>query len=730
MNEQTTQPIDLIAKLLANENINVVRANVSTAAFDIQARTLILPQWKNMSPAVDQMLVAHEVSHALFTTKTYMEALENELNFKYAREYLNILEDARVEKHMKRRYLGIRKTFSAGYKELADMDFFGVKTTNIAALPLIDRINLWFKVGFTSGVQFTNEERVFVVRAEGAETERDVIDLARDIFEFEKAAREEAAVQRSMKSPDPEDLEDDMDFEEGDGDEEYEMGSSMPYGDDEGSDGESGDDSDTADGDSDEESDNTDGEEKDGAESELESKEKSARTVSTNEGTVNDTTEEISKPVTNANLEERVAELADTKTIYKYWKLAPVAYDPVVSYKQISSEIAIHYDTPIGPSSSQQNEQFKRDTQNNVDYLVKEFEMRKAATAYKRAQTSKIGSLDMRKIWSYKLNDDLFKRVTTVKQGKNHGMVFLLDWSGSMSDVIMDTIDQVINLAMFCSQAQIPYQVFAFTDINKSKGGQDYRELPLDHRTVADGIIDVSGNGFALLELFSNKMTKSEFNLMVNNLRTRRVARVNPLHGTPLNEALVYMYDYIGKFQAANNVEKVSFITLTDGEGTQIGYFKRYVWSADGAVNIKHFIMDEYSKVNRAVSDHSASQTTTLLEMIKARYNCAVLGFYITSTSARDIRNTITAHYDRVDDMYGMVDRVKSDMKSQGYASLSNTGRDELFILPQSATRIQNGELNVDATANARSIASKFTKYMTTKKTSRVLLNKFIGHVA
>jgi hypothetical protein len=73
-----------------------------------------------------------------------------------------------------------------------------------------------------------------------------------------------------------------------------------------------------------------------------------------------------------------------------------------------------------------------------VNYLVKEFEMRKSATLYKRAQTSKIGSLDMKKIWSYKLSDDLFKRVMTLPEGKNHGMIFLLDWSGSMDMVLED----------------------------------------------------------------------------------------------------------------------------------------------------------------------------------------------------------------------------------------------------------------------------------------------------
>ena len=59
---------DLLARLLANENLNVIRANVSTASFDSMSRTLTLPQWKEMTPDVEEMLIGHEVGHALYTT--------------------------------------------------------------------------------------------------------------------------------------------------------------------------------------------------------------------------------------------------------------------------------------------------------------------------------------------------------------------------------------------------------------------------------------------------------------------------------------------------------------------------------------------------------------------------------------------------------------------------------------------------------------------------------------
>ena len=55
-----------LARLLAKENITVVHdPKAETAAFDVLNRNLILPVWKNMGIVVYDMLIAHEVGHAL-----------------------------------------------------------------------------------------------------------------------------------------------------------------------------------------------------------------------------------------------------------------------------------------------------------------------------------------------------------------------------------------------------------------------------------------------------------------------------------------------------------------------------------------------------------------------------------------------------------------------------------------------------------------------------------------
>ena len=154
------------------------------------------------------------------------------------------------------------------------------------------------------------------------------------------------------------------------------------------------------------------------------------------------------------------------------------------------------YRIPMNLYASVDNEYrlFRRSAQKEVNYLVKEFECRKSADAYARATVSKTGVLDCTKLHSYKYNEDLFKKVTTLPDGKNHGLIFVLDWSGSMSNVLKDTVKQLFNLIWFCKKVQIPFQVFAFTN-EWNRGDKQFDEYgnyrgyayPKDHHVKKDG---------------------------------------------------------------------------------------------------------------------------------------------------------------------------------------------------------------------------------------------------
>ena len=104
-----------LAKLLATEDIVVEHKNVDQAQFNVQSRVLILPLWEKASNDVYDMLVGHEVGHALFTPDVDPP---RDIPF----QFVNVVEDARIEKLMKRKYLGIAKSFYRGYNELYNED--------------------------------------------------------------------------------------------------------------------------------------------------------------------------------------------------------------------------------------------------------------------------------------------------------------------------------------------------------------------------------------------------------------------------------------------------------------------------------------------------------------------------------------------------------------------------------------------------------------------------------
>ena len=57
----------LLARLLVEENITVEHRKVSTAYFDVKNRVLVCPILKDMPTELYDLLMGHEVGHALYT---------------------------------------------------------------------------------------------------------------------------------------------------------------------------------------------------------------------------------------------------------------------------------------------------------------------------------------------------------------------------------------------------------------------------------------------------------------------------------------------------------------------------------------------------------------------------------------------------------------------------------------------------------------------------------------
>ena len=180
-----------LARLLATEDLVVEHKNVSTASFNVDTRVLILPMWEKASSVVYDMLVGHEVGHALYTPN------EN-IPKRIPHQFVNVVEDARIEKLMKRRYAGLNKCFYGGYEELHEDDFFQIKDEDISTFNLADRANLYFKVGNHLDISFTDEEMELVRMIDSCETFADTLIAAEELYKYCQGEEEEQTKVGSM----------------------------------------------------------------------------------------------------------------------------------------------------------------------------------------------------------------------------------------------------------------------------------------------------------------------------------------------------------------------------------------------------------------------------------------------------------------------------------------------------------------------------------------------------
>jgi hypothetical protein len=104
--------------------------------------------------------------------------------------------------------------------------------------------------------------------------------------------------------------------------------------------------------------------------------------------------------------------------------------------------------------------------------------------------------------------------MTIVPGGKSHGLVIFLDWSGSMINYLHPTIKQLLNLVLFCKKVNIPFEVYAFTNMYYPESGERKNAEEAEYKEN-----DVLIRSFNLLNLFSSKMNASDMSYMASALQ-------------------------------------------------------------------------------------------------------------------------------------------------------------------------------------------------------------------
>ena len=530
-----------LARLLATEDLVVEHKKVTTACFNVHTRVLTLPLWEKASNIVYDLLVGHEVGHALFTPdEDWM------VEHKIPQQFVNVVEDARIEKLMKRKYAGLAKTFYTGYKELNDEDFFQLEDEDISTFNLADRTNLYFKVGNFLPLDFTVEEKVILNHISECETFDDVLIAAEELYQYCKKEKEKEQKVGDFDSHDNqqgsasgEQVEQSEPEESGEG----ESNQTQPE--------ESGSYGGTAHGDQTNLSSEQDSEPEVRTDDALREKIKDL----VNESGYDNVYIEIPK----LNLESVIGKNSEVHQVIdeSFEEQVNRSYEFAKENREKTSlEEIKNY---MFSTSDIEFKKFKASAQKEVNYLVKEFECRKAADSYARASTARTGVLDTARLHTYKFNEDLFKKVTVIPDGKNHGLIFILDWSGSMQHVLLDTLKQLFNLIWFCKKVAIPFEVYAFTN-EWLRPSYNQASLPSPHYEKKEGLVSIEPD-FALMNLFTSKVNGKELEHQMLNIWRIAVCfsdayytkYTHPsrlcLSGTPLNESLVALHQILPKFQ-------------------------------------------------------------------------------------------------------------------------------------------------------------------------------------
>ena len=775
MTDIKTQKSNL-AKLMATENITVIHKKIPTAYFDVKNRILACPTFKeDMSNELYDLFMGHEVGHALYTP---YEGLHSTLKQnRTLKGYLNVIEDVRIEKGIRNKYAGLRKSFFKAYDELMQRDFFGLKGRDLQTLALIDKINLITKCGSRVSITLNEEETEWLKKAESCKTWEDVVEVSEALYNWSKENETRDEEDKTVTTQQIPDFEDDEEENE-------EEGNSYDLGQDDDEDDEDEEEVGSS-------SSNQDGEDEEQEESEQirETGKKGGDAHDENFSQHDDedgAREALTEHNAHNNEDMFVDENARIKTfidLKKKFKQNPVD-DILYSYDKVLNDWRkFKGEEDTDKVLMKKGETFRKYLQSKnkkiVSHMAKEFEMRQTAMRSLKAYTGKSGELDMNRLAKYQIVDDIFKRVTYIPDGKNHGVNVLLDWSGSISYELEDLIEQSIILAEFCRLVQIPFRVYAFSDQIETEDAYDY-----------------ASRGGKLVEFLSNEMNSRQYTEMLNNmallmlnkfhndvfysytnLRNKRREEYNKifgvlvddengwdirykpgfngshrphnyrLGGTPLNHTLVGLRKFLPEFNKKYGIEKSILTVITDGYSHGSDYLReseeenadrRSQTDDSWREIVNRYILDPYSnKVypydtrDERYGYNDFELTQNLLEWISDTCNVTVTGYFVFSKKGEftatisDIK-TPGDGYD-----YLERDQMWREMKKTGVV-IKAKGYNKLFLTCASTLGATgDDELDDDLVGAKKSrVMAAFKRNQKGKTTSRFLTNEFIKEIA
>lgn len=704
-----------LARLMSEENLLVEqRTGVKSAFFDTKNRLLVVPKFKDdlSSDCLDLML-SHEVGHSINTPVDWVDLCKGK-NVNHT--IVNVVEDSRIERLVKEKYPGLRSIYYRAYKELSNSDFFGLSNVeDLSELNLIDKINLYCKIGFLSFIEFNSEEKVLLNKVESTQTFNDVINVSLEIQNYIKQQLENQY----------EEVNDTVETKGYSGN--YEQVDSIT-----------------------DQINPLSSETKNGEQESRSSDAGNFDSTLPNDidndelGTLEDFVQSNLKSFTQEHAEIRKEELyseSNKDSVYvdiPDIRISEYVQDYKLLYSRLSDYFASgsHYDSYIKQNKPFVLDQtlynkFKVENSTVVSYLIKEFNLKKNAQSRKKAKVSKTGDIHLNKLYSYKISEDIFKRSTSIPKSQNHGLVFFLDWSGSMVDWMNDTIKQLLIMLMFCRKQNIPFEVYAFST-NLSRIIRTYKEKEL----ILDPVM--------LYNVFSSRMSNSDFIYASNCLLNFDGYKFGSHNGsdnswiyppewfhlgnTPLNHSIFLSKKIVEEFQIRTKVQIVNSIFLTDGEShgvafrlTNDGYLRNYNLETS-FMNI--YLRDKQTKETLLIKPRDRIQeTNSCVKFTKQISNFRMFAFRLASSN--ELKNKVYSYfgYD--------VDRASKVRQFNKDNCLEVPSEFDKFYFVKSNLLNKEETLSDDFESKTISTMSKeFAKIMSNKVNTRIFLQKFIEFIA
>jgi hypothetical protein len=751
-----------LAKLLAEENIQIRHmANVQTASFDIKLRILTLPIFEDMSEVLYDLLTGHEVGHSLYTPCDGWEKAitVDEVN----KHILNIVEDPRIERKIKNRFPGLRKSFVDGYRELMGRGFFGTDL-NFSKMNILDRLNMHFKGGPSLGVPFDKSEQWMVRLVDSTNTFEDAVEAAKII----QMAYVDLDTDEFLQNLD------ELSFGSGEASDGNEIDMPSEGDDDEGFT--------TGNGDK--------------VEGKYDAEDFDADQHDVSDGEVS----------TQENFENRKMELNknDARDRFYFGLPKPIVKNLVIDHKRVRKELGmildkgfeaidkdeksadpVHYSIYYGrrgqalPNKAYfqgEYNKFRISSGKIINYMVKEFERKKAADEYKRISVSKTGVLNVNALHSYQYEDDLFLKRAIVHDGKNHGLVMLLDWSASMSYHMENTIKQLLSLVWFCNKVNIPFEVYAFTSawsddsyklftdklIDEDEYKKRCAQYILPKWKYKEGDAYFESSNFQLLNIVSSRASVAELNAQLFNLYTYGSVHRHfghhaiewgkySLSSTPLVEAMVAMQHIVPNFRDHYKLDKVNFICLTDGDPNSSinAFYNEFKEDLDDtrcwttASTKSDWIFDDPQTRRQWNVHKNASwrqyngeeEYRWLVRLLKHRYGINTIGIFLDSGNRGLSRNALEKYLGWYS--YNKEDHKKARLqcRKEGFATIQTAGYDEYYMVPMGSQEIvddtslplEDGEAFDMTKGKLKSIFSKNQKR---KFGNRILANRIMDLIA